>query len=72
MMSDCERCWSTPCLCGWDYIGWSKKQLESQIEMLKEILSLTSTHKGNKEMIRAEFLQKQKKEVERMLKQKEV
>lgn len=20
-MSDCEKCWNTPCTCGWDYKG---------------------------------------------------
>ena len=25
-MSDCEKCWSTPCLCGWEYRHWSRQE----------------------------------------------
>lgn len=25
-MSDCEKCWDTPCNCGWDYRDYSKDQ----------------------------------------------
>jgi hypothetical protein len=64
-MSDCERCWTTPCQCGWDYIGWSKEQLKSQIQMLNNILGLTINLKGDKEIIKKEFLRLQK---ERMVK----
>jgi hypothetical protein len=24
MMSDCEKCWETPCVCGWDYRDMSR------------------------------------------------
>ena len=24
-LSDCEKCWDTPCTCGWAYRNWSKK-----------------------------------------------
>lgn len=24
MITDCEKCWDTPCLCGWEYRGWDK------------------------------------------------
>ncbi len=37
-MSDCERCWETPCICGWSYriytIGW----LEKQKKMLEKVI----------------------------------
>ena len=25
-LSDCIRCWSTPCNCGWDYKDYSKSR----------------------------------------------
>ncbi len=25
-MSDCVKCWDTPCTCGYDYREWSKKR----------------------------------------------
>ena len=59
-MSDCERCWNTPCSCGWDYIGWSKQSIELHIKMLTNILSLTIQFKNNKEDIKKEFLRKQR------------
>lgn len=37
-MSDCEKCYNTPCTCGWEYKHWSEEALESQIEMLENIL----------------------------------
>lgn len=27
-MSDCIKCWETPCSCGWDYKDWSKAKRE--------------------------------------------
>lgn len=31
-LSDCEKCWDTPCTCGWDYRNWSKERLEIFIQ----------------------------------------
>jgi hypothetical protein len=36
-MSDCEKCWDTPCTCGHDYEGWSVERLEAQIQMLQRV-----------------------------------
>lgn len=38
-MSDCIKCWDTPCRCGHDYSHWSEKDLEDQIKMLQRVLS---------------------------------
>lgn len=24
-LSDCEKCWDTPCQCGWEYRGYSRE-----------------------------------------------
>lgn len=38
-MSDCVKCWDTPCRCGHDYAHWSEKDLEAQIKMLQVVLA---------------------------------
>ena len=37
-LSDCAKCWETPCVCGHDYQQWSASQLASQILMLTKRL----------------------------------
>lgn len=37
-MSDCPKCWETPCACGHDYEGWSEQRLKDQIAMLQKVL----------------------------------
>ena len=46
-MSDCEKCWNTPCTCGWDYIDWSRTALRKQILLLKAILFCRVAHMGD-------------------------
>ena len=57
MISDCEMCWTTPCVCGWDYRDWNTDQLESQIKLLKRVLEyklrFTNIPPTGKEMERA-------------------
>ena len=38
-MSDCIKCWETPCVCGHDYLDWSVDRLEGQIKMLQGVLA---------------------------------
>ena len=37
-LSDCPKCWMTPCECGHEYEKWSKSRLQSHIEMLQRVL----------------------------------
>lgn len=37
-LSDCIKCWDTPCTCGWEYRDWSIEQLEHHAKMLNKIL----------------------------------
>ena len=43
-LSDCEKCWDTPCTCGWEYREYSIKGLEDQIEMFKKIIEYRKLH----------------------------
>lgn len=38
-MSDCVKCWDTPCTCGYGYEHWDEKKILDQIEMLKKVLN---------------------------------
>jgi hypothetical protein len=37
-MSDCPKCWETPCCCGYEYKQWSKGRINNMISMLKKVL----------------------------------
>ena len=36
-LSDCEKCWETPCICGWDYRNMNK---EKRIDLASTILDV--------------------------------
>ena len=38
-LSDCEKCWSTPCRCGHNYKSWSSEDINRQIIMLRKVIS---------------------------------
>lgn len=38
-LSDCEKCWSTPCECGYNYKDWTVTRLKNHIKMLKSVLA---------------------------------
>lgn len=37
-LSDCIKCWETPCVCGHEYKDWSVEKLEEFIAMLQKVL----------------------------------
>lgn len=37
-LSDCEKCWETPCCCGHDYKDWSTKRLMEFRDMFQKII----------------------------------
>ena len=43
-LSDCVKCWDTPCTCGWDQRGASIEYLEKRIEFLQKILEFTKAN----------------------------
>jgi hypothetical protein len=37
-LSDCAKCWETPCVCGHEYKDWSVSRLTEFIETLQSVL----------------------------------
>lgn len=37
-MTDCIKCWDTPCTCGYDYRNWDVKRLKSIIDVMQKVL----------------------------------
>lgn len=42
-MSDCIKCWDTPCRCGHDYSHWTNHEIEAQIAMFQRLLENRKT-----------------------------
>jgi hypothetical protein len=38
MLNQCEKCWQTICICGWEYKDWTRAALQKQITMLQKVL----------------------------------
>lgn len=38
-MSDCEKCWETPCACGHEYRDWSVERVNQLIATLHRVLT---------------------------------
>jgi hypothetical protein len=38
-MSDCEKCWETPCSCGWDYRNWT---FSARVSLAAVVLGVSS------------------------------
>lgn len=49
-MSDCEKCWDTPCTCGWDYRKYSKEHLIEMRDMFQQLIDGTHQY-SNVEMV---------------------
>ena len=39
-LSDCVKCWNTPCMCGYDYRKWTRNQ---RIEQAAAVLGIESS-----------------------------
>ncbi len=38
-LSDCNKCWQTPCECGYEYKGWGKDNLSIHIASITQYRS---------------------------------
>ncbi len=48
-MSDCIKCWDTPCTCGYGYRDWSVERLRQQIAMLQQVLAEKEKENGTQQ-----------------------
>lgn len=37
-LSDCPKCWDTPCICGHEYTGWTIERLKKLIAVLQGVI----------------------------------
>ena len=47
-LSDCEECWGTPCLCGWEWRTWGSSGLEELIGKFGIIMEYHKSHPNAK------------------------
>jgi hypothetical protein len=60
-MSDCVKCWETPCTCGWDYRNWKRKDLIKMRDMFQQLIDGTHMYsegaKNTEQQVQADFVQ---------------
>ena len=44
---DCEKCWDTPCSCGWDYINYPKEYWIAMRDMFQSLIDGTHQYSKN-------------------------
>lgn len=37
-LSDCEKCWQTPCSCGWEYRKWQLPELTLMRDLFNRLI----------------------------------
>jgi hypothetical protein len=47
-LHDCEKCWSNPCECGYEYRHWNPDGLEAYIIMLLNVLKEKDPERASK------------------------
>ena len=52
-MSDCEKCWDTPCVCGWDYNQKSDKWLADMRDMFQGLLDGSNKYSRHSRKVEA-------------------
>ena len=47
-LSDCSKCWDTPCSCGYGYLKWTETAIHKHIDMLTKVKQFKSENKYDK------------------------
>ena len=55
MMSDCAKCWSTPCTCGHEYRNGSIEWLRSMEQMFHKLIEEKEKQESSKSMWKRTF-----------------
>ena len=48
-MSDCYKCWNTPCTCGWDYRNRKKEYLIDMRDLFQSLIDGTNQYSKDRE-----------------------
>lgn len=64
VLSDCEKCWDTPCTCGWDLRRRSVKYLEEQKAIIERVIEFK---RMNPKAKYSEFGEKETKDDKRFI-----
>ena len=48
-MSDCEKCWETPCVCGYDYETWETPRIQALVDVLTKLVARRSAGEARRQ-----------------------
>ena len=61
-LSDCPKCWDTPCTCGYQYRNYGGPMLEEQVFSMFEYVPITKALEVI-EKVKIKLIERQKKEL---------
>ena len=64
-LSDCVKCWDTPCTCGWGYRYYRVEVLKDNIKMLE---SVTAFKKDNPDAVFSDLFEKETEDDKQFMK----
>lgn len=43
-LSDCQKCWNTPCECGYDYLKWDAERITALVYVLGKVMAIKQAY----------------------------